>query len=156
MNIRLPNHAQQGLDISYDTEIGIANEICSTLKSCFREGGGSSSRISQYQHRMNSSREYWQSRSRNKMNGSFSSSTSSPNRRNRRKSCLLSLDELYAIKGRFSTSRKKKKQQKVGSSMFIYIIVSFFVSLEIMLLFRLANKILWEERRCAVDTLSTH
>ena len=142
MNIRLPNHAQQGLDISYDTEIGIANEICSTLKSCFREGGGSSSRISQYQHRMNSSREYWQSRSRNKMNGSFSSSTSSPNRRNRRKSCLLSLDELYAIKGRFSTSRKKKKQQKVGSSMFIYIIVSFFVSLEIMLLFRLANKIL--------------
>ena len=77
------------------------------------------------------------------MNGSFSSSTSSPNRRSRRKSCLLSLDELYAIKGRFSTSRKKKKQQKVGpSSMFIYIIVSFFVSLEIMLLLRLANKIL--------------
>ena len=147
MSIRLPNHAQQGLDISYDTEIGIANEICSTLKSCFREGGGSSSRISQYQHRMNSSREYWQSRSRNKMNGSFSSSTSSPNRRNRRKSCLLSLDELYAIKGRFSTSRKKKKQQRVGSSMFIYIIVSFFVSLEIVLLLRLANKILWEERR---------
>jgi len=145
MNIRLPNHAQQGLDISYDTEIGIANEIYSTLKSCFREGGSSSSRISQYQRRMNSSREYWQSRSRNKMNGSFSSSTSSPNRRSRRKSCLLSLDELYAIKGRFSTSRKKKKkkQQKVGSSsMFIYIIVSFFVSLEIMLLFRLANKIL--------------
>ena len=142
MSIRLPNHAQQGLDISYDTEIGIANEICSTLKSCFREGGGSSSRISQYQHRMNSSREYWQSRSRNKMNGSFSSSTSSPNRRNRRKSCLLSLDELYAIKGRFSTSRKKKKQQRVGSSMFIYIIVSFFVSLEIVLLLRLANKIL--------------
>ena len=149
MNIRLPNHAQQGLDISYDTEIGIANEICSTLKSCFREGGSSSSRISQYQLRMNSSREYWQSRSRNKMNGSFafSSSTSSPNRRNRRKSCLLSLDELYAIKGRFSTSRKKKKQQKVGlsSSLYIYIIVSFFVSLEIVLLLRLANKILREE-----------
>jgi len=145
MNIRLPNHAQQGLDISYDTEIGIANEIYSTLKSCFREGGSSSSRISQYQRRMNSSREYWQSRSRNKMNGSFSSSTSfSPNRRSLRKSCLLSLDELYAIKGRFSTRKKKKKQQKkVGSSsMFIYIIVSFFVSLEIMLLFRLANKIL--------------
>ena len=142
MNIRLPNHAQQGLDINYDTEIGIANEIYSTLRNCFREGGSSSSRISQYQLRMNSSREYWQSRSRKKMNGSFSSSTSSPNRRNRRKSCLLSLDELYAIKGRFST-RKKKKQQKVGSSsMFIYIIVSFFVSLEIMLLFRLANKIL--------------
>ena len=147
MNIRLPNHAQQGLDISYDTEIGIANEICSTLKSCFREGGSASSRISQYQLRMNSSREYWQSRSRNKMNGSFSSSTSSPNRRNRRKSCLLSLDELYAIKGRFSTSRKKKKQQKVGSSssLYIYIIVSFFVSLEIVLLLRLANKILREE-----------
>ena len=144
MNIRLPNHAQQGLDISYDIEIGIANKICSTLKSCFKEGVSSSSHISQYQLRMNSSREYWQSRSRNKMNESFSSSTSSPNRRRRRKSCLLSLDELYAIKGRFSTSRKKKKkQQKVGSSsLYVYIIVSFFVSLEIMLLFRLANKIL--------------
>ena len=143
MNIRLPNHAQQGLDISYDTEIGIANEIYSTLKSCFREGGSSSSRISQYQLRMNSSREYWQSRSRNKVNGSFSSSKSSPNRRSRRKSCLLSLDELYAIKGRFSTRKKKKKQQqKVGSSLYVYIIVSFFVSLEIVLLLRLANKIL--------------
>ena len=148
MNIRLPNHAQQGLDISYDTEIGIANEIYSTLRNCFREGGSSSSRISQYQLRMNSSREYWQSRSRNKMNGSLSSSTSSPNRRNRRKSCLLSLDELYAIKGRFSTSQKKKKQQKVGSSsLYIYIIVSFFVSLEIVLLLRLADKILWKEER---------
>ena len=102
----------------------MASKIYHTIKNCMR---GKDRCLSQYQHRMHSAREYWK--------------IQSTNRRSKRTKCLPSLDELYSLNDKFNMSEKRKEKGS-SSSIHIYILVSFFVSLEIALLLRMAEKIL--------------
>ena len=123
MNIRLHSNCELSLNIRYDQEVGLANKVLHLMKNCLLRRGDH--RISKYQRRMYSAREYWENQSRT------SSSRSSKR--------LLSLEELYEIKGRFSVPTKRSKGTPSSSSRIIYLLVSILVSIWIALILRLAD-----------------
>ena len=127
MHINLHANPAQSLDISYDRKSGLLSEVASIMKGCMG-GISKKSRISEYRHRMHSSREYWIKRSKG----------SATSRRGKRIRGLPSLDELYTIDGRFNEEMVVTKK---GSSIYVYILISFFVSLEIALLLRMGGKL---------------
>ena len=131
MNIRLHSDCKQALDIAYDQEVGLFNEVSHILLNIMR--GRGDHRISKYQNRMYVSRKYWESQHRDNR------VANSP--RSNKRTSLPSLEELYAIKCRFRGS-KSRVQSWGGSSMLIYILVSILVSLEVVLVLRMVDKVL--------------
>lgn len=134
MNIRLHSDCKQALDIAYDQELGLFNEVSHILLNIMR--GRGDHRISKYQSRMYVSRDYWESQHR----GNRQSVVANSPRSNKRTS-LPSLEELHAIKCRFRGSKSRVIQSWGGSSMLIYLLVSILVSLEIALVLRMADKV---------------
>lgn len=130
MHIRLHASGTQILDISYDQDTRLFEELFHMIKGCLLWGNRKKSSISEYQHRMHSLREYWASSRSNR--GSYTC-------RGDKRARMLSLDELYAVKGKCNAQEGADGK---NTSMYIYILVSFFVSLEIALLLRMTGKII--------------
>ena len=140
MHIRLHENSAQPVDITYNQEAGLSEDLyqvrrytTSYLSGLFR---GKKSPISDYQHRMKSTKEYWELANRSNGGGTAGNG--------RRKSIryMISLDELYhhAMKSKFNANKVEDTQQKSSSSsIWVWILVSIFISLEIALLLRMTG-----------------
>ena len=129
MNIRLRPSNTQTLDISYGKEATLINELSYVFSSFFRLDWKQS--IAEYHHRMHCSRKNWSDQS-NSSAGIIGSS-------DRIESCVPSLEDLYTMQGNIDATEELKAKR--GPSIYVFVLVSFFVSLELVLFFRMTNKI---------------